>query len=230
VGNYPYRSGYVLNGGGELPAFPMRVACGYLAGSALTGDALLAGLRDAAGVFYNNTHDKKCYNISQGVNPATSDDGELWDYQFCTEMFQPMSRDGVKDAFFEQKFDEAAAVRDPSSSTRLPSLANVTARRRSACRNLTQPAPCGAEDGSLGHVVTNSTLDIPVPESSAKAWCGQSHSQGNSTLPPGGAQGRGCASTLLGAPGSACHSISRRSSAALQSHHTGVRLEGVRQL
>lgn len=122
VGNYPYRSGYVLNGGGELPAFPMRVACGYLAGSALTGDALLEGLRDAAGVFYNNTHHKTCYNISQGVNPATSDDGELWDYQFCSEMFQPMSRDGVKDAFFEQKFDESSVVRGVFSNGRSLSL------------------------------------------------------------------------------------------------------------
>ena len=36
--------------------------------------------------------------------------GELWDYQFCTEMFQPMSRSGVLDAFFEQTFDEKAVV------------------------------------------------------------------------------------------------------------------------
>ena len=27
MGNYPYPSSYMLNGGGELPAFPMRVAC-----------------------------------------------------------------------------------------------------------------------------------------------------------------------------------------------------------
>jgi lysosomal Pro-X carboxypeptidase len=110
----------VLNGGGELPAFPMRVACGHLAGSTLTGAALLEGLRDAAGVFYNNTHDRTCYNISQGVNPATSDDGELWSYQFCTEMFQPMSRDGVKDAFFEQQFDEASVVRASPSCAIVP--------------------------------------------------------------------------------------------------------------
>jgi hypothetical protein len=30
MGNYPYPSGYVLNGGGQLPAFPMRVACKHL--------------------------------------------------------------------------------------------------------------------------------------------------------------------------------------------------------
>jgi lysosomal Pro-X carboxypeptidase len=27
MGNYPYKSGYMLNGNGALPAFPMRVAC-----------------------------------------------------------------------------------------------------------------------------------------------------------------------------------------------------------
>ena len=135
MGNYPYVSGYVLNGGGELPAFPMRVACGHLAGSTLTGAALLEGLRDAAGVFYNNTHDRTCYNISQGVNPATSDDGELWSYQFCTEMFQPMSRDGVKDAFFEQQFDEASVVRaSPSCAIVPPGRVSV-----SVCDNTHHP-------------------------------------------------------------------------------------------
>jgi lysosomal Pro-X carboxypeptidase len=30
MGNYPFPSGYMLNGHGELPAFPMRVACSNL--------------------------------------------------------------------------------------------------------------------------------------------------------------------------------------------------------
>jgi lysosomal Pro-X carboxypeptidase len=30
MGNYPFPSGYMLNGHGELPAFPMRVACSAL--------------------------------------------------------------------------------------------------------------------------------------------------------------------------------------------------------
>ena len=41
----------------------------------------------------------------KGVNPETQEVGELWDYQFCTEMFMPSSRDGIRDMFFPQPFD-----------------------------------------------------------------------------------------------------------------------------
>ena len=40
-----------------------------------------AGLAQAAGVFYNFSGSLTCFNFRQGVNPETSDDGHLWDYQ-----------------------------------------------------------------------------------------------------------------------------------------------------
>jgi hypothetical protein len=67
--------------GGPHPSFHEAAPLThYRAGGApqagsLTGEALLEGLRDAAGVFYNNTATKECYDITQGVNPATADDG-----------------------------------------------------------------------------------------------------------------------------------------------------------
>ena len=55
MGNYPYASSYILNGVAKMPAFPMRVACSYLAEPGLQGADLLSGLSKAVGVFYNAT-------------------------------------------------------------------------------------------------------------------------------------------------------------------------------
>ena len=46
-----------------------------------------------------------CYTIGASANNATTQDGNFWDYLFCTEMLQPMSRDGVDDMFFPQPWD-----------------------------------------------------------------------------------------------------------------------------
>lgn len=43
MGNFPYPSSYMLNGNGELPAFPVRVACNELAEPKLNGTRLLEG-------------------------------------------------------------------------------------------------------------------------------------------------------------------------------------------
>eukprot|EP00238_Polyblepharides_amylifera_P005539 CAMPEP_0196584666 /NCGR_PEP_ID=MMETSP1081-20130531/48027_1 /TAXON_ID=36882 /ORGANISM="Pyramimonas amylifera, Strain CCMP720" /LENGTH=259 /DNA_ID=CAMNT_0041905961 /DNA_START=36 /DNA_END=812 /DNA_ORIENTATION=- len=110
MGNFPYSSSYILNGNGKLPAYPVRVACESLAAEDLHGDALIEGLRDAVGVFYNYTQDLQCYDFAHGVNPDTEADGNFWDYQFCTEMFMPMSRDGQRDCFFPQPFDLQASL------------------------------------------------------------------------------------------------------------------------
>mmetsp|Transcript_28628 Transcript_28628/g.45936 ORF Transcript_28628/g.45936 Transcript_28628/m.45936 type:complete len:562 (-) Transcript_28628:158-1843(-) len=114
MGNYPYPSSYILNGDGTLPAYPFRVACsGAIANprlAAVGGDALLSALADAVSVFYNYTGDKPCFNYTQGVNPATRDDGDLWGYQYCTEMFMPMGRDGVTDMFWPQPWNQTLAV------------------------------------------------------------------------------------------------------------------------
>jgi hypothetical protein len=49
-------------------------------------------MADAVSVFYNYTGDKPCFNYTQGVNPSTQEDGDMWGYQYCTEMFMPMVR------------------------------------------------------------------------------------------------------------------------------------------
>ena len=114
MGNFPYESSYILNGDGTLPAYPFRAACsGALADPHLNsggGDALLAALADAVGVYYNYSKTQPCFDTGRGSNDNSDEDGALWDYQYCTEMFMPMSRDGVRDMFFEQPWNETAAV------------------------------------------------------------------------------------------------------------------------
>ena len=55
MGNFPYPSTYILNGGGEMPAYPVRVACESLADEAMATDELLSGFADSLGIFYNYT-------------------------------------------------------------------------------------------------------------------------------------------------------------------------------
>lgn len=68
MGNYPYRSSYILNGDGTLPPYPFRVACGgAMADPKLVGkggDAILSAIADAVSVFYNYTGDKPCFNYT----------------------------------------------------------------------------------------------------------------------------------------------------------------------
>ncbi len=113
MGNFPYESDYLTNGDGLLPRYPMQAACAPLADAALPGDpaALLSGLRDAAAVFYNVSGAKQCFKL-QNVNDATARDDDFWGYQACTEMVMPMSRDGVRDAFWPQPWDAAAFAAD----------------------------------------------------------------------------------------------------------------------
>ena len=61
-GNYPYPSSYILNGVGVLPAFPMRVACEFLAEEDPADEYLLTGLAQAAGIFYNYSQELPCFN------------------------------------------------------------------------------------------------------------------------------------------------------------------------
>lgn len=114
MGNFPYPSSYILNGDGMLPPYPFRVACsGNISNpdlAAAGGDALVSALAEAVGVFYNYTRDKPCFNYTSGVNPSTEEDGDLWGYQYCTEMFMPMGRDGVRDMFWPQPWNQTAAI------------------------------------------------------------------------------------------------------------------------
>lgn len=63
---------------------PMRTACEYLAEPDLEGDALLAGLASAAGVFYNfSGQNLDCFDWSAGPNEESEEDTDFWGYQWC---------------------------------------------------------------------------------------------------------------------------------------------------
>jgi lysosomal Pro-X carboxypeptidase len=81
MGNFPYPSGYMLNGQGALPAFPVRVACSALSKPNQTVDNLLNGMITAAGVFYNYTGSLPCFDINGGPNPETTEVADFWGYQ-----------------------------------------------------------------------------------------------------------------------------------------------------
>lgn len=57
MGNYPYPSSYITGGAAELPAYPVRVACDFLADASLPAKppALFAAVRDAVAVLVNAT-------------------------------------------------------------------------------------------------------------------------------------------------------------------------------
>lgn len=45
-------------------------------------------------MFYNYTRQLPCFDPGFGPNPETDEDGNFWDYQWCTEMLMPASKDG----------------------------------------------------------------------------------------------------------------------------------------
>ncbi|GAX83175.1 hypothetical protein CEUSTIGMA_g10601.t1 [Chlamydomonas eustigma] len=108
MGNFPYPSGYMLNGQGELPAYPVRVACNSLSNPESTDVELLEGMALAAGVFYNYSGDVPCFDFSSGPNPETTETADFWGYQYCTEMFQIFAKDGERDMFWEEPFNATA--------------------------------------------------------------------------------------------------------------------------
>ncbi len=46
------------------------------------------------GVFYNYSGTATCFDFDGGVNPDTEQDGNFWDWQYCTEMLMPMAATG----------------------------------------------------------------------------------------------------------------------------------------
>jgi lysosomal Pro-X carboxypeptidase len=109
MGDYPYPSGYILNGEAVLPAYPVRVACQYLADKDLEGEALLSAMTDAVGVFYNATGAVDCFDFGSksSAGNATEQDATFWDFQFCSEQFMPQTSSGApRDMFWDSgKFD-----------------------------------------------------------------------------------------------------------------------------
>lgn len=110
MGSYPYPSDYMLNGRGELPRFPMNVACTKCAEALAGRKGLLACLRDAVGVFFNATHDRSCFDVAVEANKETSEVSNLWDYISCTDLVQPLERDGKRDMFWAQPFNLSTYV------------------------------------------------------------------------------------------------------------------------
>lgn len=66
MGNFPYASSYIMHGLSLLPPWPIRAACAPLDridASTAPDEALFAAMREAAGVFYNNTGQAPCFDI-----------------------------------------------------------------------------------------------------------------------------------------------------------------------
>ena len=101
MGNFPYASSYILQGAGVLPAFPVRVACDFLAHDWTTTTRLdddaeesekkdyqwLQGLASFAGVYYNYSRTLACNELAAPVNNASKVVNRLWDYQYCSQLF-----------------------------------------------------------------------------------------------------------------------------------------------
>ena len=68
---------------GELPAYPVQVACEALADPHLEGKALMSAMAAASGVFYNYTNALECFDYKVGPNEQTDEDGAFWGYQVC---------------------------------------------------------------------------------------------------------------------------------------------------
>ena len=66
---------------GELPAYPVRVACEALADPHLEDKALLFAMAAASGVFYNHTHELECFDYKAGPNKESEEDNEIFSYQ-----------------------------------------------------------------------------------------------------------------------------------------------------
>lgn len=94
MGDYPYASSYMTNGDGELPAWPVREACNFLALENMNDEELLGGMASAIGIFYNATGRSQCFDWNHGANNETDEVADFWDFQFCSEQWMPMSRDG----------------------------------------------------------------------------------------------------------------------------------------
>jgi hypothetical protein len=100
-----------------LPAFPFRAACDKTASEPdlvkkKGPDAALRVLADFADVYYNYSNALPCFDVlneNAGPNEKSASDATLWDWQYCSEMFMPTARDGVRDIFFPQPWNETRA-------------------------------------------------------------------------------------------------------------------------
>lgn len=61
----------------------------------------------------------ECYDYAAGANPETDEDGSFWDYQWCTEQFQPFSKDGENDMYWDQVLPLTTHAADELRSSQL---------------------------------------------------------------------------------------------------------------
>ena len=76
-----------------------------------TAFAWLNRIADFAGVFYNASGTKTCFNVSESVNQESEVVDELWEWQYCTEIFQLFGQTGPpNDIFWAEPWDVNATA------------------------------------------------------------------------------------------------------------------------
>ncbi|GMH37770.1 hypothetical protein BSKO_05643 [Bryopsis sp. KO-2023] len=103
-GSYSFPSGYMIDGQGLLPPYPLRKLCDHLA-EPLEGMDLLAAAAVGANIFYNYTGTRTCNDFRKAVNKEDELVLANWDFQYCTEMFQIWAKDGVTDMYWDSPWD-----------------------------------------------------------------------------------------------------------------------------
>jgi hypothetical protein len=68
--SYPYKSSYLMHGLSTLLAWPVRKACTQLFGSFSSDGELFDAVVAAVSMYYNNTNDVPCYDITGQVNSS----------------------------------------------------------------------------------------------------------------------------------------------------------------
>ena len=115
MGNFPYKSSYILNGDGVLPPFPVRAACDFLQEDLTSADKLedwLVGLASFGGVYYNYSKALQCNMLSAPVNNESSIVDMLWDYQYCSELFMIGGQGPDQyDTYWDEAWDGDATAR-----------------------------------------------------------------------------------------------------------------------
>lgn len=110
MGNYPYPSSYMTSGQGDLPSFPVRVACEFMNINSTDPATLFLAFKNAVGVFYNVTNDVGCYDIHGSVNNATAREILYWSYIYCTEIMVPIGQNGITDMFWSAPWNVTAKM------------------------------------------------------------------------------------------------------------------------
>lgn len=91
MADYPYPANFFK----PMPAWPVKVACGFMNDSYSSDNDLLVALSNVVNFFYNYTGENPCIDFKE--KPGLGYD--LWLFQECTEIVFPICADGVNDMF-----------------------------------------------------------------------------------------------------------------------------------